>query len=403
MKPMYQQIAVAVDNSEHSQHAEDLAVSLAREFRAELTGYHIYSGKFHRMRFQALEEYLPPRYQKEEVLDYQRKIHSVLIERGLEIISSEYMKRLRDTCSQENIAFREVITDGKRSDLLCEATAGHDLMVIGAQGIGRVAGISGLGSTSERVVRSSSCDVLVIRNSCSPVRILVGIDGSEASLAALDRAQEIGGIFRSDLTLLASHNPLLHRSVFDLLSGVLSREAGSVFRFQEQEQLHNRIIDRSLEDLYQRHLENGAARAEKGGLLVQTKIASGTPWHALCAEAAAGHYDLVVVGRFGMHRGRFDQIGSNASRVAERALSNVLIAGGTGYGRRAEEMSGPATVPPEEPPALLWTPEARKRLEKVPSFARPMAVLGIERFARENGLVTITSDVMDEARKKIGL
>ncbi len=93
---MYHHIAVAVDNSEQSRFAEDVAVGMAREFRADLTGYHVYSGKFHRMRFQALEEYLPSQYQKEEVLDYQRKIHSVLIERGLEIISSEYMKRLRD-------------------------------------------------------------------------------------------------------------------------------------------------------------------------------------------------------------------------------------------------------------------------------------------------------------------
>jgi len=39
----------------------------------------------------------------------------------------------------------------------------------------------------------------------------------------------------------------------------------------------------------------------------------------------------------------------------------------------------------------------------VPSFARPMAMLSIERYARENGLTTITPEVMEQARKKIGL
>jgi nucleotide-binding universal stress UspA family protein len=399
---MYQHIAVATDNSEHAQYAEGLAVNLARVFRGDLTGYHVYSGKFHRMRFQALEAYLPSQYQKEEVLDYQRRIHSVLIERGLEIISSEYMKRLRDACRQENVPFREVLTDGKRSDMLCDATAGHDLMVIGSQGVGRIPGLGGLGSTSERVVRSSSCDVLVVRNGCLPDRILVGIDGSDASSAALARALDIGEKFQSELTLLAAHNPLLHRSVFDLLSDVLSREAGEVFRFREQEQLHTMIIDRSLEDLYQRHLDNGTALAEGRGLTVRTRLATGTPWHALCTEAGEGDYDLLVVGRFGMHRGRHDPIGSNASRVAERAQVNVLISGRT-VGAPPSGEAEPASVPAEEVPALVWTDEASARLERVPAFARPMAMLSIERYARENGILTITPGVMEEARKKFGL
>jgi nucleotide-binding universal stress UspA family protein len=399
---MYRNIAVAVDNSDYSRHAEDLAVSLARASGAVLTGYHVYSGKFHRMRFQALEEYLPSQYQKEEVLDYQRKIHSVLIERGLEIISSEYMKHLREACRTGEVPLQEVLTDGKRSDVLCDATAGHDLMVIGSQGVGRVPGAEGLGSTSERVLRASSCDVLIARNGRSPRRILVGIDGGEASSAALDRALDIGEKFGSGLTLLAAHNPHLHRSVFDLLSATLSREAGEVFRFQEQEQLHNRIIDRSLEDLYQRYLDAGVARAGKRGLTVKTVLAAGTPWHALCAEVLNGDYDLVVVGRFGMHRGRYDTIGSNATRVAERSGASVLIVGGTGKGSPEPGAQIPA-VPAEDMPDLAWTDEASERLTKVPSFARPMAMLAIERYARENGITTITPEVMDGARKKTGL
>jgi nucleotide-binding universal stress UspA family protein len=406
---MYKHIAVAVDNSEHSRYAEDLAVRLVQEFRGDLTGYHVYSGGFHRMRFRALEQYLPSQYQKEDVLDYQRRIHSVLIERGLEIISSEYMKQLRDLCRDRNLPFREVVTDGKRSDVLCDMTAGHDLMAIGAQGIGHVPGTHGLGSTSERVVRSASCDVLVVRNGRFPERIMIGLDGSRASLAALERALDIGEKFQAELILLAAHNPALHRTVFELLSGVLSQEAGQVFRFREQEQLHNMIIDRSLEDLYQRHLDTGAGMAEERGLSVRTLLSAGTPWHALCVEAGKEDADLVVVGRFGMHRGKFESIGSNAARVAERSGANVLIVGVTSRQKtpliaenviKKEEHT---TVPADEGPAITWTDESRKRLEKIPSFARPMAMLGIERYAHENGITEITPAVMDEARKKFGL
>jgi nucleotide-binding universal stress UspA family protein len=406
---MYQHIAVAVDNSEHSRYAEDLAVRLAQVFGGDLCGYHVYSGKFHRMRFQALEQYLPSQYQKEEVLDYQRRIHSVLIERGLEIISSEYMKRLRAACRDANLPFREAVTDGKRSDVLCDATGSQDLMVIGSQGIGRIPENDGLGSTSERVVRSSSCDVLVVRNGRSPEQILVGLDGSTASLSALEKAMDIGERFQAGLTLLAAHNPALHRSVFELLSGILSREAGQVFRFREQEQLHNMIIDRSLEDLYQRHLDTGAMLAERRGLPARTLLATGTPWHALCTEAGKEDADLVVVGRFGMHRGEFDAIGSNAARVAERSPANVLIVGGIVrpeaplMAETATAKVEQATVPADAGPALTWTDESRARLEKIPAFARPMAMLGIERYARENGIGEITPTVMDEARKKFGL
>jgi nucleotide-binding universal stress UspA family protein len=400
---MYQRIAVAVDNSEHSQFAENLAVGLSRAFCGELTGYHVYSGKFHRMRFQALEQYLPSQYRKEDVLDYQRRIHSVLIERGLEIISTEYMKRLRDSCRDANLPFRELVTDGKRSDVLCDETARHDLMVIGSQGIGRVPGAEGLGSTSERVVRSSSCDVLVVRNGRFPERILIGLDGSKASFSALEKAMDIAEGFQAELTLVAAHNPALHRSVFELLSGVLSRDAGQVFRFREQEQLHNMIIDKSLEDLYQRHLETGAGMAEKRGLTVRTSLATGTPWHALCSQSVKHDADLVVVGRFGMHRGRYDSIGSNAIRVADKSRSNVLIAGCFDRPEHSRGVAEPAAAPADDGAALVWTDDSRARLEKIPSFARPMAMLCIERFARENGIRVITPAVMDEARKKFGL
>lgn len=59
----------------------------------------------------------------------------------------------------------------------------------------------------------------------------------------------------------------------------------------------------------------------------------------------------------------------------------------------------------EEPLAgePLWTGEAEKRLERIPGFVRPWAKKAIEGFARERGYRTITEEVMDEAREKIGM
>ncbi len=147
---MYTTIAVAVDNSACSHYAEDLALQIALPEKIPVTGVHAYTGTFHQARFQALEPHLPEKYQAEDELGHQRDIHSVLIGRGLELISFEYMKRLVDACNAAGVPFRETIADGKNADVVIGAAQDGGLMVIGAEGIGRVEGIHGLGSTTRR-------------------------------------------------------------------------------------------------------------------------------------------------------------------------------------------------------------------------------------------------------------
>jgi len=49
---------------------------------------------------------------------------------------------------------------------------------------------------------------------------------------------------------------------------------------------------------------------------------------------------------------------------------------------------------------MTWTPEAERRLENIPDFIRPMARKEIERVAKDRGMVTITAQVMDDAKDK---
>ena len=55
-------------------------------------------------------------------------------------------------------------------------------------------------------------------------------------------------------------------------------------------------------------------------------------------------------------------------------------------------------APPTEPTSPVWTADALERLDRIPSFVRPMAKMGIESFAKENGHDEITGAVMDAAR-----
>jgi hypothetical protein len=56
-----------------------------------------------------------------------------------------------------------------------------------------------------------------------------------------------------------------------------------------------------------------------------------------------------------------------------------------------------------EAPGIGWSPEAEARVERIPSFIRPMAKRAIERYAEGKGYRTITEAVMDEARAALGM
>lgn len=53
--------------------------------------------------------------------------------------------------------------------------------------------------------------------------------------------------------------------------------------------------------------------------------------------------------------------------------------------------------------AIPWTPEAAARIERIPSFIRPMAKKAVERLAESKGYAAITEAVMDEARGAFGM
>jgi DNA-directed RNA polymerase subunit RPC12/RpoP len=53
--------------------------------------------------------------------------------------------------------------------------------------------------------------------------------------------------------------------------------------------------------------------------------------------------------------------------------------------------------------AVTWSAAAEARVERIPSFIRPMAKRAIERFAEAQGHPVITEAVMDEARGALGM
>jgi hypothetical protein len=57
----------------------------------------------------------------------------------------------------------------------------------------------------------------------------------------------------------------------------------------------------------------------------------------------------------------------------------------------------------ESATAVTWSAEAAARVERIPSFIRPMAKKAIERYAEAQGHPVVTEAVMDEARGALGM
>lgn len=74
-------------------------------------------------------------------------------------------------------------------------------------------------------------------------------------------------------------------------------------------------------------------------------------------------------------------------------------------GNQASGQSGSPGCPIARSPdcPIAWSPEAERRLERIPSLVRPMVRQGIERFARQHGYWQISEQVMDEARRAMGM
>jgi len=52
---------------------------------------------------------------------------------------------------------------------------------------------------------------------------------------------------------------------------------------------------------------------------------------------------------------------------------------------------------------VRWTAAAEARLANIPEFVRPMARIGIERFAREQGVAEVDEKILDAAREVFGM
>jgi nucleotide-binding universal stress UspA family protein len=390
---MYTHIYVPVDNSDFSNRAIDLAVELGKAFGARLTGIHVYAARLHDYRFKQMEYTLPEEYKDENELERQRKIHDSLIAMGLQLISDSYLDVMGKKAEAAGLAFARKMIDGKHYKVLVEDTqaSDYDLVVIGALGMGAVKD-SQLGSVTERYVRHVDRDTLVVR-SADALRdaqgaIVACIDGSPQSFHGLKIGIALAKATGRPLRAIGVYDPYLHYAMFNGIVGVLNEKASKIFRFKEQEQLHEEIIDTGLAKIYQSHLEIGRKLAAEDGVDLDITLLDGKCFEKILTFARKEQPWLLILGRVGVHSDEHEtDLGSNTENLLRLAPCNVLLTGGKFY--------PPLDVKAEE--IIAWTEEAEARMERVPPQVKGVARTALLRYAIEQGHTVITNKVIDEA------
>ena len=447
------EVFVPVDNSAHSAWAVDRAIELCRQSGGRITGNHVYAARLHDVRFRQLETGLPARFQTTEEIKRQRKIHDKLIEKGLQLIADSFLDALGKRCEGAGVAFTRQLLEGiNYEEIVNEVNRGagrlpgligfdpnvtahydgsastrgdvqlgddgrivaededeaarlagttgrqYDLVAIGAHGLGRQP-YSQLGGVVARALRPIERDVLLVRDDSALAggRYMVCVDGSSYSYKAMREALELARAYGGSLYVCSAFDVEYHHVVFGNIKDVLSVQASKVFKFEEQEELHNNIIDKGLLKLCQANIKRATEMAKEfPEVSVTTQILIGKPFQVVMQWVEEVKPSLLVLARHGAHRIEGTTLGSQAENLVRLAPCNVLLVGTVGI--RPEDIPW---IEEDGVASLPWAPEAEVRILRVPPFAQGIARKAVEEFVVEHGGDLVTNARLDEAIRKL--
>ncbi len=388
-------ILVALDASDQANKALAESVTIAKATDGVVTGIHAYAAQLHDRRFRQMEGGLPDRYRQEAEMEYQRDVHDDLITQGLQIISDSYHDVGLAACEEAQVEYRRLSPEGKNYAKIVEAAGSgeFDLLAMGSLGLGKVQG-SLIGTVCERVVRRCPIDVLVIRNRSKAIGdgpIVVALDGSDKSFGVLKTAFALSRVTGAEVHAIASYDPYYHYVAFNKIAKVLSEEAGKVFRFKEQEALHEELIDEGIAKIYQSHLDVAEKIAAEDGIDLTCKLLDGKAFKVINQYLKDVGASLLMAGKTGIHADDALDIGGNAENLLRIAPCHVWL----GQAEHTPDLD----VVAEE--TISWSEEAEQMLNRAPEFARGMARKAILRTAHDQGHTFITTDLVQQVADKM--
>ena len=233
-------------------------------------------------------------------------------ERGLmsvgRSIAREAVREARLT--DATIGVDSVVTMGHAETVLGEASESADMIVLGARGRGTVASAL-LGSVSATLARESHCPVIIIRAfDEAPAEderpVVVGVDGTPVSSAAVEFAFRMASLRAAPLTLLHATWDLREQAapIADL------RSYAEKVNLSEEEE---RLVAETVAGLCEKYPD----------VVVTETYRRGEPVRQLVE--ASREASLVVVGSRGRRLLATTLLGSVSRGVAERAYCPVAV------------------------------------------------------------------------------
>lgn len=200
-----------------------------------------------------------------------------------------------------HVKFEENVVIGAPRRVLTERSRDADLMVLGRTGVGDTARFL-LGSVADGVARKSECPVVLVRDErfAPRGRIVAGVDGSEASSAALDWAILEAELRECELVVV-------HGWWYSFGGAPESRQATDLTHVGAA-----LVLDAALEHVRDRR-----------GCAVRAELIEGDPTIALIDQSETA--DLVVVGSRGRGSVASMLLGSVAQGVSARAHCPTVV------------------------------------------------------------------------------
>lgn len=231
-----------------------------------------------------------------------------------EMMARHAQERLRNILPDWNINAKATYGSPAWEILTAADEFKPDLIIIGSHGHSAISRFV-LGSISQKVLTESESSVRVARGRVevdpTPLRLIIGFDGSEGARAAVDAVLNRSWPKGTEVRLVAATDSIVPTAI--------GRFIPPVADWAEEEL---RAEYKWVADL----AETAARSLTKAGLKVLTRIVEGNPNYILVHEAENWNADAIFVGAnaFGSRIERF-LLGSTSAAVAARSHCSVEV------------------------------------------------------------------------------
>jgi nucleotide-binding universal stress UspA family protein len=224
------------------------------------------------------------------------------------------------------------VVKGNPVDALIEAAESEpgSLLVVGSVGMSGTRRFV-LGNVPNKVSHSVTTDLLIVKTDPPPKqvdtysRIMVGTDGSQTAMSAVDRAADLASAIGAHLLIVCAYDP-----PSDAELERMAASAGSISAQWDADRSLRGVPDEfrwriagaaQAQDVLERSEEHAAGR----NVDAEVRTVKGAAAEVLIAIAKEEDFDLVMVGSVGMTGAKRFKLGNVPHRISHHAPTDLLI------------------------------------------------------------------------------